>query len=222
MINIIIRQAKPKDLNQICEIANQIKINYNNPQKTGFLVYVLTPQEYRLRIKLSDFFYVAEENNQIIGFLMCYDNKNLQKLLKNGKLNHEDQLVKTIASKKEPYVFGDQIAIIPNKAQLGIGKLFMKNLFKDMKTENINSLYVGILHKPALNTASERFCEKQGFIMQEKITNSDKHTWGIYKLELRPLNKTKITNSLECMLASEEVLAENWLSKEDEKAWKEL
>lgn len=42
------------------------------------------------------------------------------------------------------------------------------------------------------------------------------------RVELRPLKKEKMNEALLCMLASEEVLAKNWLSKEDEEAWKDL
>ncbi|HLC36169.1 MAG TPA: AbrB/MazE/SpoVT family DNA-binding domain-containing protein [archaeon] len=40
------------------------------------------------------------------------------------------------------------------------------------------------------------------------------------KVELRPFKK--MSDAVQAMLASENVLAENWLSKEDEKAWKNL
>lgn len=42
------------------------------------------------------------------------------------------------------------------------------------------------------------------------------------RVELRPLKKGKINEALLCMLASEDALAKNWLSKEDEEAWKDL
>ena len=42
------------------------------------------------------------------------------------------------------------------------------------------------------------------------------------RVELRPLKKEKMNEALLCMLASEEALAKNWLSKEDEEAWKDL
>jgi len=41
------------------------------------------------------------------------------------------------------------------------------------------------------------------------------------RIEIKPLKKG-INEALMCMLASEEVLAKNWLSKEDEEAWKDL
>jgi AbrB family looped-hinge helix DNA binding protein len=42
------------------------------------------------------------------------------------------------------------------------------------------------------------------------------------RVELRPLKKENINEALLCMLASESALAKNWLSKEDEEAWKDL
>ncbi|MEK6940527.1 MAG: AbrB/MazE/SpoVT family DNA-binding domain-containing protein [Nanoarchaeota archaeon] len=42
------------------------------------------------------------------------------------------------------------------------------------------------------------------------------------KVELRPFQKEKMNEALLCMLASEKALAKNWLSKEDEEAWKDL
>ena len=42
------------------------------------------------------------------------------------------------------------------------------------------------------------------------------------RVELRPLKKENMSEALFCMLASESALAKNWLSKEDEEAWKDL
>ena len=42
------------------------------------------------------------------------------------------------------------------------------------------------------------------------------------RVELKPFQKDTLNDSLMCMLASEESLAKNWLSKEDEEAWKDL
>ena len=42
------------------------------------------------------------------------------------------------------------------------------------------------------------------------------------RIELRPLKVDKMNDALLCMLASEEALAKNWLSKEDEEAWMDL
>ena len=42
------------------------------------------------------------------------------------------------------------------------------------------------------------------------------------RIELRQLKKEKMNEAMLCMLASEDALAKNWLSKEDEEAWKDL
>ena len=41
------------------------------------------------------------------------------------------------------------------------------------------------------------------------------------KVEIRPMKKS-MSDAMMAMLASEPVLAKNWLSKEDEEAWKDL
>ena len=42
------------------------------------------------------------------------------------------------------------------------------------------------------------------------------------RVELRPMKKEKIGDAMTAMMASEQALAKNWLSKEDEEAWKDL
>tara|TARA_Y100000310_G_C20398849_1_gene676425 strand:- start:400 stop:660 length:261 start_codon:yes stop_codon:yes gene_type:complete len=42
------------------------------------------------------------------------------------------------------------------------------------------------------------------------------------RVELRPMKKGKISESMIAAIMSEKVLAKNWLSKEDEEAWKDL
>ena len=42
------------------------------------------------------------------------------------------------------------------------------------------------------------------------------------RIELRPMKKNKIGDAMMAMLASEKAFAKNWLSKEDEEAWKDL
>lgn len=42
------------------------------------------------------------------------------------------------------------------------------------------------------------------------------------RVELKPLKQKGMSDSLMCTLASEEALSRNWLSPEDEEAWKDL
>jgi AbrB family looped-hinge helix DNA binding protein len=42
------------------------------------------------------------------------------------------------------------------------------------------------------------------------------------RVELRPMKKEKLNDSMIMMLASEKTFAKNWLSEKDEEAWKDL
>ena len=42
------------------------------------------------------------------------------------------------------------------------------------------------------------------------------------RVELRPMKKEKLSEAMMAMLASEKAFAKNWLSEEDEEAWKDL
>ena len=181
---MIIRTATIEDLEGICEVAAAVKLNYDTPQKGGFLVYGLTKMGYAHRIKSSPFFYVALSDDKVVGFLMCYDNETLTRLIRSGVLNHEDNLTQIVSERQGNYIFGDQIGVVPDKTVIGIGTSLMERLFGDIQRADIDMMYIGILHEPVMNIASKTFCEKLGFIHQENVTNSDNHIWGIYRLAL--------------------------------------
>ncbi len=181
-----IRKATLKDLEGICEVAQSVKLDYENPQDQGFLVYVLDKEDYTKRINSSDYFYVALSEDKVVGFLMCYDNENLNDLIENRELDHQDMLTKRVSEQQGEYIFGDQIGIITDKALEKVGTSLMEALFDTMKENLIYEMYVGILHEPFINEASKQFCTKLGFSYQETIINSDNHSWGIYKLKLTP------------------------------------
>ena len=42
------------------------------------------------------------------------------------------------------------------------------------------------------------------------------------RVELRPMKKDKISDAMLCALMSEEVLAKNWDTPEEDEAWKDL
>lgn len=85
----------------------------------------------------------------------------------------------------------------------------MREEIKDIKTATITSKGQICIPNVARNLA--------GFKEGTKISIV------VYKdrVELKPMKK-EINEALMCMLASEESLAKNWLSEEDEEAWKDL
>ena len=86
----------------------------------------------------------------------------------------------------------------------------MKPEIKEIKTATITSKGQVCIPSAARNLAGFKEGTKISVVVY-----SD-------KVELRPLQKEKLNDALLCMLASEEALAKNWLSKEDEEAWKDL
>ena len=181
---MILRKATYEDLEQIVELANAVKLNYDNPQKDGFIVYVLDSEQYQLRIENSGLFYVAEQDKEIIGYLMCYSNEEFDKLYSLGELDHEDQLTETIFNKPGKFVFGDHIAVKLGSNYHGVGKSLMNRLFFDLQKENISLMYVGVLEKPVKNITSKRFVTSLGFQKEVSITNKDKTQWGIYYVRI--------------------------------------
>jgi len=178
-----IRHARPEDAKRICDLAASIKIDYSDPQKTGFLVYTLDEDGYERRMR-SDLFYVADNGRGIDGFLMCYDDDRLEHMVSGGILGHEDGIIGFVSRQERPYVFGDQIGVAPEKTASGIGSAMMRELFRDMRARQIPKMYVAILDAPSRNMASIDFCTRLGFIPLARVTNSDGKVWGIYRKDL--------------------------------------
>jgi GNAT superfamily N-acetyltransferase len=181
---MIIRKAKTGDESAIELIANSIKLKDKGPNNKGFLVYILNKEDYQKRIQLSDYFYVAELDNKIIGFLMCYDDETLTHLKNMKLIRHEDSIANYLISQNKPFVFGDQIGVLYDYSNKDVGSSLIKHLIEDMKKDDINKLYVAILHKPFKNKASLDFCKKLGFRFIEEVENDDKKVWGICLLNI--------------------------------------
>lgn len=179
----MIRKARESDSKKIYELAKSLSITNLKDNTKGFLVYVLPKKEYLKRIKISKNFYVSENNNQINGFLMCYDKETLKKMQQKGILAHEDNIINIVQQDAENYLFGDQIGIsrLAQEKKSPIGIQIMNYLFEEMKKQNIKTMYVAILHKPKLNIKSKQFCIRIGFKQIKEVKNTDNTIWGIYK-----------------------------------------
>jgi len=78
--------------------------------------------------------------------------------------------------------------------------------------------------RTATITQKGQICIPSAARSLEGFKEGDKISITVYtnRVELRPLKKQKINDAMLSMLASEEALAKNWMSKEDEEAWKDL
>ena len=127
---------------------------------------------------------MGEDEDKIIGYLMCYENKSLKQIISSGKIDHQDGIVTYLQTQNNPYIFGDHIAIGKRYLQTGVGHLLMKRLFKDMKKNKIPKMYVGVLHGPVKNTPSINFIKALGFRFLKEVKNKDKLSWGIYGIKV--------------------------------------
>ena len=181
---MIIRKARAGDCNEILKIAESLNVKDVKSNNGGFLVYVLDKKGYKDRIKDSDYFYVAEDEGNVKGFLMCYSSIALEKIYSSSKIAHEDDLIKYVLTQKKPFLFGDQIGIKNEFSRTGIGRSLMEKIILDMKNENIFDFYACILHDPVKNNASISFTKSFGFGFLKEIKNKDGRVWGVYLLKL--------------------------------------
>lgn len=86
----------------------------------------------------------------------------------------------------------------------------MKDEIKDIRTATITEKGQICIPNAARNLAGFKEGTKVSIVVYTD------------RVELRPMKKEKMNDALMCMLMSEEALAKNWLSKEDEEAWKDL
>ncbi len=181
-VNLRIRKPTLADATAIFQLAQSLKLNKNNPQENGFLVYVTSEEGYRIRIQRTPYFYVAERDGELIGYLYCFDDKTTKQLADEGILTGEDVTFPFLFKQKKPFILADQMGIMRKYSYQGIGKALFDEFFKDIIGKNLDALYAEILHRPIRNHASISFCKSIGFEDINELMNSDSHTWGIYKV----------------------------------------
>ncbi|MEK6891516.1 MAG: GNAT family N-acetyltransferase [Nanoarchaeota archaeon] len=176
---MIIRNATLNDAKFIRKISIDSTIKRDSKEKTGFLEFnTLSEKEYSKRIKLTPFFYVAEDNNDIIGFLSAFPNKLLNLIKSN-----EPEVFEYMVKQKGSFIYGDQIAVKKEYYGKGIAKLLYTGLKKDARKESFSSILGIICHKPIKNENSIKFNKKIGFKLIDELKIKDL-VFGVYKLTL--------------------------------------
>jgi ribosomal protein S18 acetylase RimI-like enzyme len=175
-----IRRATVNDSFAVCRIANSLRLNQNKPHQNGFLIYVLDQEAYLRKITSSPYFVVAQENNDVIGYAMCYDSATLRKLFAQGELAHEDKIADFLARQKN-FIYCDQIGVEFQHERKGVGESLIYKIFQEMTKNKIQSIFAIILHEPLRNEASISFFTKMGFNLKRKIKNTDGRVFGLYE-----------------------------------------
>jgi len=176
---MIIRRATPHDLDGICAVADAVKLDPLHAQIGGFLVYMHGKQGYADRLAATELFDVAIEDEEVVGFLVCYEDHTAEDLVGKGILSADVLRAKAAAGCSGRWIYGDQIAIRPESASHGVAIHLVWDLYQKVKQRHIDSVFVAILHEP-LNTKSKAFCEALGFACRGTLRYEDGRLWGLY------------------------------------------
>jgi len=97
-----------KDAAIIRQIAIDVNISIDSSEETGFVEYPIPDEEeYLQMIKKSKYFYVAESDKKIVGFLSGFTYEYLQ-----THLDKEDELEQFLLKKNRDFIYLDQLAVI--------------------------------------------------------------------------------------------------------------
>lgn len=192
-----VRPARPGEAERIAQIAAAVNINRYGYLGKGFLVYTLCAAEYRKRIRDGQHIHVFTIDKKIVGFVCGYDRQQFESYLVDNTLGHEPSIgreVQRLAAERgdKHYVFLDQIALLPDYQDRGLGELFFLQFCKDVR----GPYYVGMVEGPMANPRID-YWRARGFFkighVQEKVPNRfagvdaayniDRLVlWGIYLL----------------------------------------
>ncbi|WP_156167522.1 hypothetical protein [Thioalkalivibrio versutus] len=151
-----IRPVTPEDVPVIHNIASHwLLSNLKDPENTGFLISNYTEEDYLKWIGHADYFWVAEKNGEIQGFLLAYNQDKIQPSeVVNSCLRY------TIMDK---FTLIKQICSAPNTK--GVSSALYCKLFSNMSAD---FALAAVVNEP-LNTRSIGFHRHMGF----------KHLWDM-------------------------------------------
>lgn len=152
---MIIRKAVDGDLTQILEIANSNSLMHTNKnadiESNGFLVSSFTLDDYQNYLKEAEYFFVAETQGSIKGFILAYPSDSIHEGDITNKLLESNMLT--------PFILIKQIVIKRDEVGRGVASALYSHLFK---LEPENDYLAAIVTEPA-NSRSVAFHKKMGF-----------------------------------------------------------
>jgi L-amino acid N-acyltransferase YncA len=163
----MIREAIVSDIPEIMTIlqenllSNLSHLDQNSLESRGFIIFGFN--EYDLKKMIEDkknfMVLIAQECQQIIGYTICFDDKDSpQKLL-----------------------YYKHIAILPNKK--GVAKQLMQAIIDKAYKSYYQGIICHIALYPIKNCVSIAFHEKYGFKLLSTI-QKEEIQFGLYKLDL--------------------------------------
>ena len=174
-----IRKATVEDASSISAIAQELQIGDERlpaAGQTGFLLWAQQPDTYVHRINHSDHFVVAEEDTEVVGFLMAYSLQEIATYFRD--MPYEDDVLSLFFERYDSSViYPDQIGVLPSHKRKGVG-----GLMDDYLTSlcpNVGFATV-IGHAPIWNEASIGYFTSRRYQLAQEIQQDD-WTLGLYE-----------------------------------------
>lgn len=167
--HVFVRRASIGDLDQIYGIACSVGRNRKDPYQ-GFLIddYRSDPEYYKTMFRRAIFelnhFYVAENEDVLLGFLMAYTKK--QWLAENpGWLEEIHWHPDFDREKTEHFVLVSKTAIRADLTSRGIGSRLYMRLIRDVRARGVHDMFGETVVDPVPNFASLAFRKKQDYTL---------------------------------------------------------
>lgn len=188
-----IRKATIKDEKAVIDICNDTKtydINDTDDRELFALRWAL----YYIRYQ-TDFCYVAEDKEEVIGYVLCapdtvdseneYEEKIIPEIKNmidknNPKYEYYTTILKTneiIESYLEKYPAHLHINMTPKCQGKGVGTKLLKAMEENLVAHGIGGIHLGVMED---NSAAIRFYEKNGYVKFHKHFLGEGVGWDIF------------------------------------------
>ena len=170
-----VRRAFPDDAGAISGIANSLRYRPPGSDK-GFLVHVLTDQEYRRILEISRLSFVAVDGGTVVGYLLVHDISELERLAA-GVLKDDLTVRYVLGQGDRKAVYADQIGVSLDARSRGIGQLLADAMAREHPSAHF---LAAIMHKPVKNGISLRLALRNGWKLRDELVEGQ-FVWGIYE-----------------------------------------
>lgn len=176
---MVIRNVRGGDIREIRRISDDLSVGRFS-RKQGFVEYRIPSHEtYQRRMGGNPYFYVATNDDKVIGFLAAYADSFLD------DFPEHDSIMKRVAEKPHPYVYADQIGVDEESQRKGFGYRLFERLITDASGKGYKTIWSAIIHHPLTNTNAINLLGKfKGQYNNEDISLSTGLTYGIYRIDL--------------------------------------
>jgi ribosomal protein S18 acetylase RimI-like enzyme len=163
-----IRKATSSDLGHIHHLAEAHALNREDIRHaTGFLVSTYSLSDYEHLLAQAEYFYVAESDSRIVGFIVAYSEKFVVGDFPTTRLE---------AYTGPHFIVIKQVCVDTREARRGTGS----KLYRHLMNETLSSPLVAAIVLQPENRVSINFHRKLGFRQLLTFTPSDGMLRGVW------------------------------------------